>query len=155
MQKKNPCSSVQHLENQLRLLEIEYNQEKESYLEQSESMQILRKVKRGICWFPLSVGKSYYNSLNNLVVEVERREDKEIDHLFEPGKTVSFFTPDLYTGTGKNLPFTGQVSYVDENRMVIAVSSPAVVEQLRDREQIGVQLYFDETSYKTMFESLR
>lgn len=155
MQKKNSFSSTEDIKDQLHLLELEYNQEKESCREQSESMQILRKVKRGICWFPLAIGKSYYNSLNNLVVEVERIEDKEIDHLFEPGKTVNFFTPDLYTGTGKNLSFTGQVSYVNENRMVIAVPSPAIVEQMREKEQIGVQLYFDETSYKTMFESLR
>lgn len=44
-------------------------------------MGIGRKVKRGMCWYPISVGRSYYNALNQFVVEIFRTEDKEIEHL--------------------------------------------------------------------------
>lgn len=53
-------------------------------------MGIDRKVKRGMCWYPVSTGRSYYNSLNQLVIEVERQEDKEIEHVFEFGRPVCF-----------------------------------------------------------------
>ena len=51
---------------------MEYECEKEEFKRQTETMGITRKIKRGLCWYPLLVGRSYYNSLNQLVVEVIR-----------------------------------------------------------------------------------
>ena len=51
-----------------------------------------RKVKRGDAWFPLQIGKSYYNSLNQMAIEVTRTSDQEIEHNFEFGRPVIFFT---------------------------------------------------------------
>lgn len=53
---------------------MEYECEKEEFKRQTETMGITRKIKRGLCWYPLLVGRSYYNSLNQLVVEVIRTE---------------------------------------------------------------------------------
>jgi len=78
----NIQSSVLALQKQVQLLRLEYEYEKEAYKQQAQVMGIARKVKRGLCWYPVSAGRSYYNSLNQLVVEVERREDKEIEHNF-------------------------------------------------------------------------
>ena len=71
-------SPIAHLQRQELLLRMEYEHEKEQFRQQTETMGIGRKIKRGMCWYPLSVGRSYYNSLNQLVVEVERREYKDI-----------------------------------------------------------------------------
>ena len=81
-------SPIVKLQQQELLLRMEYEFEKETFRQQTEAMGIGRKVKRGMCWYPLSVGRSYYNSLNQLVIEVERREDKDIEHVFEFGKPV-------------------------------------------------------------------
>ena len=70
---------------------MEYECEKEEFKRQTETMGITRKIKRGLCWYPLLVGRSYYNSLNQLVVEVIRTEDKDIEHAFEFGRPVCFF----------------------------------------------------------------
>ena len=87
-------SAITLLQRQELLLRMEYEYEKETFRQQTETMGIGRKVKRGMCWYPLSVGRSYYNSLNQLVIEVERREDKDIEHVFEFGRPVCFFTQD-------------------------------------------------------------
>jgi hypothetical protein len=65
-------SPIQTLMRQRLLLQLEYNTEKEAFRRQTETMGLQRKVKRGDAWFPLRVGKSYYNSLNQLAVEVFR-----------------------------------------------------------------------------------
>ena len=65
-----------------------------------------------MCWYPLSLGRSYYNALNQLVIEVERKEDKEIEHLFEYGKPVCFFTQDM-SGKLTYLNFVATVNYVE------------------------------------------
>ena len=169
------------------LLQLEYYTEKEAFRKLTEQMGMQRKVKRGDAWFPLRVGKSFYNSLNQTAIEVFRTSDQDIEHNFEFGRPVMFFrseerrvkseefnskTPSnsssktqekgqenssLFThhSSLKYFSFTGTVSYVDGDRMVVTVPDSAPLLDLQQStEPIGMQLSFDETSYKLMFEAL-
>lgn len=147
-------SPVLWLQHHYELLQMEYAYEKEQFRQQTELMGIGRKIKRGMCWYPINVGRSYYNALNQLVVEVERREDKEIEHLFEYGCPVCFFTQEL-SGKLNYLNFVATVNYVDEDRMVVILPNVDALLMLQRSEVLGVQLYFDETSYRLMFEALK
>lgn len=178
-------SPIQALLQQRTLLQLEYYTEKEAFRKLTEQMGLQRKVKRGDAWFPLQVGKSFYNSLNQTAIEVFRTSDQDIEHNFEFGRPVMFF---MVKKMGKNenqgstalqlsenpsdanhkvqnsnlkgqsikyFSFTGTVSYVDGDRMVITVPDSAPLLDLQQStEPIGVQLSFDETSYKLMFEAL-
>ena len=150
-------SPILALQQQRLLLQMEYQAEKEAFRKQTEEMGLQRKVKRGDAWYPLKIGKSYYNSLNQLVVEVFRQDDEEIEHNFEFGKPVVFFSsqasPTITTSINY-FPFTATVSYADGDRMVIAVPDNGQLIDVQSAENIGVQLFFDETSYKTMFNAL-
>ena len=146
-------SAITQLQRQELLLRMEYEYEKESFKQQTEAMGIGRKIKRGMCWFPLSVGRSYYNSLNQLVVEVERREDKDIEHVFEFGRPVCFFTQDASERL-HYFNFTATVNYVDEDCMVVILPGASALMDIQRADRLGVQLYFDETSYRLMFEAL-
>lgn len=148
---KSPILWLQH---QYELLQMEYAYEKEQFRQQTELMGIGRKVKRGMCWYPVNLGRSYYNALNQLVVEVERQEDKEIEHLFEYGRPVCFFTQE-FSGKLNYLNFVATVNYVDEDRMVVILPNVDALLMLQRSELLGVQLYFDETSYRLMFEALK
>ncbi len=132
---------------------MEYECEKEEFKRQTETMGITRKIKRGLCWYPLLVGRSYYNSLNQLVAEVIRTEDKDIEHAFEFGRPVCFFQQE-YDGKIHYMNFTATVSYADEERMVIALPNAGTLLEIQGTDRLGIQLYFDETSYHTMFEAL-
>lgn len=145
-------SPILYLQHQYELLQMEYEYEKEQFKQQTELMGIGRKIKRGMCWYPLNLGRNYYNALNQLVVEVERREDKEIEHQFEYGRPVCFFTQDI-SGKLNYLNFVATVNYVDEDRMVVILPSVDALLALQSKEVLGVQLYFDETSYRLMFEA--
>ena len=177
------------------LLQLEYYTEKEAFRKLTEQMGMQRKVKRGDAWFPLRVGKSFYNSLNQTAIEVFRTSDQDIEHNFEFGRPVMFFmvkkmgknenqgntalqlsenanqkvqssnlkvqsnqkvqSLNLKVQSIKYFSFTGTVSYVDGDRMVITVPDSAPLLDLQQStEPIGVQLSFDETSYKLMFEAL-
>ena len=181
-------SPIQALLQQRTLLQLEYYTEKEAFRKLTEQMGMQRKVKRGDAWFPLQMGKSFYNSLNQTAIEVFRTSDQDIEHNFEFGRPVMFF---MVKKMGKNenqgntalqqpenanhkvqssnlkvqsnqkvqsikyFSFTGTVSYVDGDRMVITVPDSAPLLDLQQStEPIGVQLSFDETSYKLMFEAL-
>ena len=148
-------SPIADLQRQLDLLQMEYEYEKETYRQQSERIGIHRKIQQGLCWYPVISGKSYYNSLNQLVIEVERRDDKEIEHNFEYGRPVCFFTTNG-TGNPRYFNFSGIISYVQDDRMVVILPTPSALFDLQAADSsLGVQLYFDETSYKTMFQALK
>ena len=149
-QQKSPILALQQ---QRLLLQMEYAAENEAFRKQTEEMGLQRKVKRGDAWYPLKMGKSYYNSLNQLVVEVFRQGDEEIEHNFEFGRPVCFFS---ITGADKvkYFNFTATVSYVDGDRMVVAVPDNGQLIDVQGAENVGIQLFFDETSYKMMFEAL-
>ncbi len=189
-------SPIQALLQQRTLLQLEYYTEKEAFRKLTEQIGMRRKVKRGDAWFPLRIGKSFYNSLNQKSIEVFRTSDEEIDHNFEFGRPVVFFQVKNHPGeisshasfksaassspsamsssqntislsqgavssssasnpkSIKYFSFTGTVSYVDGDRMVINVSDSVSLLDLQTEEPIGVQLSFDETSYKLMFEAL-
>lgn len=153
------------LQRQRMLLEIEYNHEKEEFRKQTETMGVERKVRRGDAWFPVSIGRSYYNSLNQMVVEVMRQPGSDIEHNFEAGRPVCFFTikNDIGTAGAKNtkggsklqyLSFTATVSYAEQDRMVVALPDSGRIVDLQRQDALGVQLFFDETSYRLMFEAL-
>ena len=178
-------SPIQALLQQRTLLQLEYYTEKEAFRKLTEQMGMQRKVKRGDAWFPLQVGKSFYNSLNQTAIEVFRTSDQDIEHNFEFGRPVMFFmvkkmgknenqgntalqqpknasdanhkvqSSNLKVQSIKYFSFTGTVSYVDGDRMVITVPDSApLLEIQQSTDPIGVQLSFDETSYKLMFEAL-
>ena len=144
---------IQDLVRQKDLLLREYEFEKEQFQRQTENMGVQKKVRRGMCWFPLSVGRSYYNSLDQMVVEVSRTADTDVEHQFEPGKPVCFFQEDA-SGMLSYMKFVAQVSFVEENRMVIALPSAGALTQIANADRLGVQLYLDEYTYRLMFQAL-
>ena len=142
------------LEQQYRLLQKEYECEKAAFRRDTEMMGIDRKVKRGDCWFPISVGRGYYNSLDRFVVEITRTADDDTDHNFEYGRQVCFFSR---TGNGelRYLEFQATVSFAETGRMVVELPGEEALARLQGLEMAGVQLSFDDYSYRTMFDALQ
>lgn len=141
------------LYRQRELLRLEYDYEKEAFRRETQTMGIGRKVKRGDCWFPAATGRSYYNAMGRFVVEITRNSDTDIEHNFEPGRPLCFFSEDASGGINY-LPVSGTVSYAEAARLVAELPDAASLATLERAERLGVQLSFDETTYRLMFAAL-
>ena len=166
------ATALQQLMQQHLLLKMEYNTEKQAYQQQTEAIGIRRKVKRGDAWANVRVGKSFYNSLNQMCVEIFRTEDQDIEHNFEFGRPVAFFRTvpkedDKNKSEVKFLNVTGTVSFVDGDRMVVALpkddyarelsmigQAPSLRGRAGGEATLFISLSFDETSYRLMFDAL-
>lgn len=178
------ATALQQLMQQHLLLKMEYNTEKQAYQQQTEAIGIRRKVKRGDAWANVRVGKSFYNSLNQICVEIFRTEDQDIEHNFEYGRPVAFFRTVPKEDAKdklevKFLNVTGTVSFVDGDRMVVALPKDDYARELSmigqapslrgksgvdntgvcaraggEATSLFVSLSFDETSYRLMFDAL-
>ena len=114
----------------------------------------MRRVARGQCWFPVRLGRSYYNSLNRFVVEVARDEvADEVDSAFEYGRQVRFFYEAL---DGKIIyrNFPAMVSFCDGGHMAVVLPSTSALKEIDGVARLGVDLAFDETSFAAMREAL-
>ncbi len=150
---KNPVSNNLSLIKQQELLRMEYEYEKAQYLEMSGKTSIEKNIQTGRCWYPVRIGRSFYNSVNQYVIEVFRNPSEVEESELEPGRSVCFFE-----NRGNERKFIGNIigtiSLVDENRMLVVVPAESAKTILMNAENPGVQLYFDETSYKAMFAAL-
>lgn len=150
-------TATTHIAQLKRLLKIEYEAEKEALTRIADRTEVSRLVDRGMAWWPITHGNVYFNSLNQRIIEVYRSADTDPDteHEFDYGRSVVFFTA---SGTADDTPrrlFGGTVSYVDGNRMAVAITDTADTSLLdSDGRRTGVMLSFDETTYRVMFETL-
>ena len=145
---------MQDLQQQSAMLQKEYEYEKELYRQQTREAGIPKRIQQGVCWFPVKLGADRYNSLNQLTVEVTRTETEETEHSFEYGRPVCFFRISADRQI-RYFNFSDVISSVQDNKMVVVLPGPQVLPELVVTGELGVQLYFDDTSYKTMFAALR
>ncbi len=154
MDKIQAVSPVKEIQRMRDLLRMEYEYERNEFTQESVRTGILKKVRQGLCWSPVRIGRSYYNSLNQFVVEIYRPADEEdIEHQFEAGTPVCFFAMEEWDKP-RYFRFSATVSYVQDDLMVVQVPDANAVASLQLAEEVGVQIAFDETSYQLMFEAL-
>ena len=177
----NLVSPILALQQQRLLLQLEQQAEKEAFRKQSELTGVERMVRRGHAWWPVVARRSFYNSLNQYCVEVfrtstnnadgdEADDETASDHSLEPGRPIVFFaqtataTHAAATHGAATRPaakpslsyfhFTATISYVDRDRMVVALPDESCAPTLQTSESLGLQLAFDETSYRAMLDAL-
>ena len=73
--------SIAHLQRHKDLLMKEYRYDLAENEAEMGKMPLSVRLSRGLCWYPLELGRSYYNSLNQYVLAVSRpaRNDDEGD----------------------------------------------------------------------------
>ena len=161
------ASLNQYLAQQEYLLKLEYEYEKQEYEELCRNVGINRRIRQGKCWYPVFAGRTFYNALNQLVLEIVNNDQaienatKDMEHEFEPGRPVAFFrNPSKSEGGGDRpifFPYSCVVNRVDEQRMQLTIPNIQVAEVLRDYAMqglLGVQLSFDATSHRVMREAI-
>lgn len=153
MTTEQTTSPLVDLLQQCKLLQKEFEYEKEMFYQQTQRAGIPKRVRQGVCWYPVTVHKNYYNSLNQLVIEIQRDENDDTDHNFEYGRPVCLFRIDE-VGNLRYFNFTATISYVHENTMLVVLPNSNTLLDVQGFRELGVQLYFDSTSYKTMFSAL-
>lgn len=153
-------SIAAHFAEQENLLKLEYEYEKKEYEELCRNVGIARRIRQGKCWYPIFAGRTFYNALNQLVIEIVNNDNDENERddqfEFEPGRPVSFFRTDDEKHT-IFFPYTCQVNRFDGKLLQVTIPNTQAAEHLRDyalQGVLGVQLAFDATSHRVMREAI-
>ncbi|MCC5932269.1 MAG: IGHMBP2 family helicase [Cyclobacteriaceae bacterium] len=143
--------------NEIRKLEALLYREKQTDLEEYkrkvEQSTVKEKIEQGVCWYPVILKTHFYGTGERLIIEIERTKKLNQEHLFQPGKVIAFFNEQ------SDLPFSerqvsGVVNYVKGDLMSLTLNADDLPDWSYSGK-LGVNLMFDEASYREMFNALK
>ncbi|PZX51461.1 IGHMBP2 family helicase [Algoriphagus chordae] len=143
---------TEELKKGLKLLKLEWQEDLAQYKQKFLNSSLSDKKKAGITWHPVHLKKSKIGMGERLLVEVERN-DTNHPSAFGSGKSVSFFsTNDSYSSSEDRV--NGVINFVKQNTMMVTLQADELPEWMHG-SKLGVDLLFDEASYREMEFALK
>lgn len=145
-------NSLDELKTGLTLLQLEWREDLAQYKKKFLNTSVADKKKEGITWHPILLKKSKIGMGERLIIEVERT-DNNYPSSFSSGKSVSFFS----TQDGYHSPefrVNGVVNQAKKDTLVVTLQADEVPDWM-ESGRLGVDLLFDEASYREMESALK
>ncbi len=146
-------SPKEELRKLIDLLVIEKEEDLRQYLSQFERGSIVERRKNGVTWYPIRVNSEEMGPGDYVTIEIERTQGIDELSQFSNGKLIEVFS-NTGDAQGENWKLQGTVRNVWGNRMRIALT----VDELpgwMDQGKLGLNLLFDEGSYREMVIALQ
>ncbi|TLX72788.1 IGHMBP2 family helicase [Labilibacter sediminis] len=143
---------IKELNKTLQLLRKEKEEDLHQYKRKMASTSIVERRKEGVCWYPVNVERTHYDSGERLLVKISRPREHTESHLFQSGKLISLFSNSAHNNEEINA-ITGVVNQAGEKEMIITLNDDTEPEWL-NKSHVGVQLLFDENAYLEMERAL-
>lgn len=132
------------------LLRIEKDEDYALYQRKMLNSSVDERRKKGVTWYPVSLQNHWLSTGERFTIEFDRTSHQDQNHAFQVGSVVSFFS-----GLSEDAESTqAVVSFVRKDKMRIVLNGNELPPFLRDGK-LGVNLLFDEGSYREMFAALK
>lgn len=145
-------NSRDQLAQTLELIKLERQADLEFYRQKVLLRSLHQRTQEGTTWYPVKLKKDYIGTGERLIIEIERSTHLDQPHSFQGGKSVNVFSN--ATGKPEKEHATGVINYVKGNLMVITMNTDDLPDWI-DEGQLGVDVMFDEMSYREMEFALR
>lgn len=145
-------NSREQLKKTLELIQLEKQADLEQYRQKVLLKPLTSRVRDGMTWYPVKLKSNHIGTGERIIIEIERNGLHDQPHAFQSGKVVNVFS------NAQNKPDrdnqTGVVNYVRENLMVITLNGEDIPDWM-DASSLGVDVMFDEVSYREMEYALK
>ncbi|MTI21843.1 IGHMBP2 family helicase [Fulvivirga sp. RKSG066] len=138
------------IKRQIELLEVEREQDYKMYQEKMMLSSIEDREREGVTWYPVHLVKDFISMGERITLVLEKTKNQKQRHSFQAGSIVGVFT-----GTdenGKSIP--GVVSMLKDHTMHVVLNQTNLPDWVYD-DKIGVNLLFDDNTYKEMKRTLK
>ncbi len=144
-------NSTEELEQTLHLLEVEQEYERSEYETLLSSTSPAERQKNGVTWYPVQIDIEEVTSNERLILNIRTNPEKAKDHKFHSGQTVSIFTnkEGLSKEERKEFRIYGTIRKLKDETMLVMISEPEIPDWF-DEGKLGVDLFYNETSYNEM-----
>ncbi|WP_344761401.1 AAA domain-containing protein [Actimicrobium antarcticum] len=135
-------------------MQLEQKEDQAQFKLNNASATIKERRRRGLTWYPVTITQEDIGFGGKVVLELERPAHRQDLHLFQVGKNASLFS-DAPGNSGPDRPvLCGVVTGVRRNKLLLATTKEALPEWALDGSTLGIDLTFDEVSYREMNQAL-
>ena len=152
------CISACAVQDELRhvraLLQLEQKEEQAQFKLKNASASIKERRRRGLTWYPVTITQEDIGFGGKVVLELERPAHRQDLHLFQVGKNACVFSSAPgYSGPDRPV-LSGVVTSVRRNKLLFATTKESLPDWVLDGSALGIDLTFDEVSYREMHQAL-
>lgn len=132
---------------------VEKKEEKKRYKQKMSGTSFKERRKEGVCRYPVKIEKTFFDAGERMLVKITNSESEHYETgTFRSGVPVELFFVDSIDGAAKSI--SGVVNRADKREMFITLNSLNLPNE-SEYVEAGVQILFDEKSYKEMEKALR
>ncbi len=128
-----------------RLLKIERDEDFEQYKSHFARNNINYRKEKGVTWYPIIITNTEIGLGEYISVDIERTTNHNEPHQFSGGKNVALFSNQHLDAKQLN----GTIKIINPNKIRLSLSIDELPDWCDDGK-LGINLLFDETSYKEM-----
>jgi ATP-dependent RNA/DNA helicase IGHMBP2 len=146
------------VENELRhvraLMQLEQREDQAQFKLRNASASIKERRRRGFTWYPITIIKEDIGFGGKVVLEIERPANRQELHLFQVGKNASLFGDVPAHSASERPTLNGVITSVRRNKLLMATTKEELPDWVYDAGKLGIDLTFDEVSYREMNNAL-
>jgi superfamily I DNA and/or RNA helicase len=145
-------------------MQLEQKEDQAQFKLKNASASIKERRRRGLTWYPVTITQEDIGFGGKVVLELERPAHRQDLHLFQVGKNACVFSnAPGYSGPDRPV-LSGVVTSVRRNKLVLATTKEELPDWVVNGNSLngstpngstlGIDLTFDEVSYREMHQAL-
>ena len=146
------------------LMQLEQKEDQAQFKLKNASASIKERRRRGLTWYPVTITQEDIGFGGKVVLELERPAHRQDLHLFQVGAAAALFSgAPGYSGPDRPV-VSGVVTRVRRNKLLLATTKEALPDWVisgnnpngstHNGSTLGIDLTFDEVSYREMHQAL-
>ncbi len=146
------------VENELRhvraLAQLEQKEDLAQFRLKNAKASIQERQRRGLTWYPITITKEDIGFGGKLVLKLERPADQQGLHLFQVGSNASLFSNAPPHSASDRSELNGVITSLRRNELVLTTNKEELPDWVLGGGKLGIDLTFDEVSYREMDNAL-
>ena len=135
------------------LMQLEQREDQAQFKLKNAKASIQERQRRGLTWYPVTITQEDIGFGGKMVLELERPASQQGLHLFQVGRNASLFG--AAAAQSEDPPtLHGVVTGVRRNKLQLTTTKEELPDWVLDGGRLGIDLTFDEVSYREMDQAL-
>ena len=150
----DPCAIEKELRHVRVLMQLEQKEDLAQFKLKNAKASIQERQKRGLTWYPVIITKEDIGFGGKVVLELERPTGLQGLHLFQVGSNASLFGNAPGHSAQEPPTLNGVITSVRRNKLLLTTTKEDLPDWVLGGGKLGVDLTFDEVSYREMENAL-
>ncbi len=149
----DPEAVARELRHVQALMQLEQKEDQAQFRLKSAKASLAERKRRGITWHPVTITNEDIGFGGKVVLELERPAGEEGLHLFQVGRNAALFGP-AQGPAGDPPTLGGVITRLRRNRLQLTTHREDLPDWVLAGGRLGIDLTFDEVSYREMNQAL-